>query len=61
MNFCSAAVIKNKIDNFCWRLIVVYGSRYEETKLEFIEEMDQVMAKWEGPALLGGDFNLVKS
>jgi hypothetical protein len=54
-------MIKNKIDNFCWRLIVVYGSRYEETKLEFIEEMDQVMAKWEGPTLLGGDFNLVKS
>jgi exonuclease III len=59
--FCAVSVVKNMVDNLIWRLIVVYGSPYEETKLEFIEELDMVMAKWNGPTLVGGDFNLVRS
>jgi hypothetical protein len=35
-----------------WRLIVVY----EVDKPEFINELHQVMDKWEGPTLCGGDF-----
>jgi hypothetical protein len=38
-------VVKNMVNNLIWRLIVVYGSPYEEIKLEFIEELDMVMAK----------------
>jgi hypothetical protein len=40
---------------------VVYGSPYEETKLEFIDELQLVMWNWEGPTLVGSDFNLVGS
>jgi hypothetical protein len=42
---------------------VVYGSPYEESKTEFIEELDKVMGDWQGPTLAGGggDFNLLKS
>jgi hypothetical protein len=59
--FCVVTVVKNMVDNLIWRLIVVYGSPYEEIKLEFIEELDMVMAKWNGPTLVGGDSNLVIS
>jgi hypothetical protein len=33
---------------------VVYGSPYEESKTEFIEELDKVMGDWQGPTLAGG-------
>jgi hypothetical protein len=41
-------------------VIVVYGSPYEEGKLEFLAELHEVMASWSGPTLIGGDFNLVR-
>jgi hypothetical protein len=31
-----------------WRLIVVYGSPYEESKMEFIDELDSIMGTWQG-------------
>jgi hypothetical protein len=41
---------------------VVYGSPYEESKGEFINELHLVMDGWQGSTLLGGgDFNLVRS
>jgi hypothetical protein len=48
-------------DTFTWRLVVVYGSSYEEHKLEFLTELELVMNTWQGPTLLGGDFNLVRN
>jgi hypothetical protein len=39
---------------------VVYGSPYDETKLEFIDELHFVMGVWVGPTLVG-EFNLVRS
>jgi exonuclease III len=60
--FCVSAIVKNSGDNFTWRLIVVYGSPYEEHKNEFMFELDMVMGTWQGPTLLGGgDFNLVRN
>jgi hypothetical protein len=59
--FFGPSVLINHEDNFMWRLVVVYGSPYEESKIEFIEELDSVMGGWQGPTLLGGDFNLVRS
>jgi hypothetical protein len=38
----------------------VYGSAYEEHKLEFINELHNVYACWSGPTLVGGDFNLIR-
>jgi hypothetical protein len=46
---------------FNWRLVVVYGSPYEEGKQEFLEELHKVMLSWQGPTLFGGDFNLVRN
>jgi hypothetical protein len=42
--YCAAAIIKNQLDNLVWRVIVVYGSPYEEGKLEFLAELHEVMA-----------------
>jgi hypothetical protein len=59
--YCVSVIIKNQLDNFIWRLIVVYGSSYEEKKMEFISELHVVMSSWQGPTLVGGDFNLVRN
>jgi hypothetical protein len=40
---------------------MVYGSPYEESKLTFINELDEVLGSWQGATLMGGDFNLVRS
>jgi hypothetical protein len=59
--YCVVLIVKNNSNKFTRRLIVVYGSPYEETKLEFIDELHLVMGNWEGPTLVGGDFNLVRT
>jgi len=57
--FCSSVMIKSCYDKFVWRLVVVYGSAYEEGKLEFINELYTLCGNWDGPTVFGGDFNLV--
>jgi hypothetical protein len=39
---------------------VVYGPAYEENRVEFIDELHQVMSTWQGPILVGGDFNMCR-
>ena len=39
----------------------MYGSSYEEHKLEFINELHNLLASWSATTLVGGDFNLVRS
>jgi hypothetical protein len=58
---CFIILIRNCEDNLIWRLIVVYGAPYEDKKIEFLEELELVMDKWQGPTMIGGDFNLVRN
>ena len=58
--FCVSSLLKTKRDNFTWKLISVYGSAYDEHKLEFINELHNVLSCWSGPTLVGGDFNLIR-
>jgi hypothetical protein len=51
--------VKNVVDEFTWRLVVVYGSPYEEGKDEFINELHDLFTNWSGPTVIGGYFNLV--
>ena len=37
----------------------MYGSPYEEGKSDFIQELYDLVGNWDGPTLIGGDFNLV--
>jgi hypothetical protein len=41
--FGVAVMIKNCVDNFLWRLMVIYGPAYEENKTEFIDELHCIM------------------
>lgn len=53
-------MIQEKKTGFNWKLIVVYGSPYEEGKQSFLDELHAAMSGWQGPTLTGGDFNLVR-
>ena len=44
--FSVSALLKCKKDGTIWKLISVYGSAYEEHKLEFINELHNVYANW---------------
>ena len=59
--FCISALISNISDKFTWRLVTVYGSAYDEHEQEFLEELHTVMGEWDGPTLLGGDFNMIRN
>jgi len=60
-SYSLAAMIKNDSDKFVWRLVVVYGSPYEEGKLEFLQELEGLLDNWEGPTIFCGDFNIVSN
>jgi hypothetical protein len=51
-------MLVDRRNNFSWKLVVVYGSPYEEGKMEFIDELHLVLSAWHGPIVIGGDFNL---
>jgi exonuclease III len=55
-----SCMLLDKKSNFSWRLVVVYGSPYDESKPEFIDELHKVLSTWQGPTVLGGDFNLCR-
>ena len=59
--FCISCILKFKNKYTKWRLISVYGSAYDESKLDFLNELNSVLAEWSGPTLIGGDFNLVRN
>lgn len=60
LKFTVSIMILDKRSGFNWKLVVVYGSPYEEGKQEFLEELHKVMGSWQGPTIIGGDFNLVR-
>jgi hypothetical protein len=54
-NFAISYILHEKIQNFSWKLLVVYGPAYEDKKVEFIDELHSIMSSWQGPILIGGD------
>jgi exonuclease III len=58
--YCVSVIIRDRKNGGVWRFVSVYGSSYDEFKLEFINELHNVMACWDGPTLIGGDFNLIR-
>jgi hypothetical protein len=58
LNSYVSVILQDDRSNFSWRLCVVYGSPYEEGKTDFIDELHVVLAGWQNPTLIGGDFNL---
>ena len=52
-SYCISCILKFKHNYTVWRLVSVYGSVYEEHKLDFINELHSVLAGWSGPTLVG--------
>jgi hypothetical protein len=46
--------IWNKLDNFTWSLVVVYGAAQEEFKSDFLREMVNLAKENPYPILIGG-------
>jgi hypothetical protein len=59
--FSISVVLKNKISENICRITTVYGSAYEEKKQELISELHELFLNWDGPSMIGGDFNLIRS
>jgi hypothetical protein len=60
LKYLVSVLLTCKKTGFTWKLIVVYGPSYEEQKHDFLDELESVMNLWQGPTLIGGDFNLVR-
>jgi hypothetical protein len=58
LNSSVSVILQDDKTGCSWRLLVVYGCPYEEGKAEFIDKLHIVLASWQGPTLVGGDFNL---
>jgi hypothetical protein len=51
----------NKIDNFKWILMAVYGSAQEEFKMTFLLELLRSCQQNFLPTLIGRDFNIIRN
>jgi hypothetical protein len=60
LKFSVSVMLSNKKNGFSWKLVVVYGPAYDDRKVEFLDELEHIMIPWQGPMLIGGDFNLVR-
>jgi hypothetical protein len=49
----------NKINNFKWILMAVYGPAQEEFKTTFLSELVRTCQQNSLPTLIGGDFNII--
>jgi hypothetical protein len=58
-NFSISAIHENKVTVVIVRTTTVYGSLYEEKKMEFMSELYEILLNWESP--IGGNFNFVRT
>ena len=59
--FSVSVIASFKADGKLIRITTVYGSAYECGKQDFLSELHSLFIDWDGPAIIGGDFNLVRS
>jgi endonuclease/exonuclease/phosphatase family metal-dependent hydrolase len=52
--------IRNRVDNFIWSLVAVYGAAQDEYKTDFLRELVNLAKDNPYPILIGGDFNLLR-
>ena len=52
--------IRNKVDNFTWSLVTVYGAAQDKFKPAFLREVVNLAKDNPFPIILGGDFNLLR-
>uniref|UniRef100_A0ACD5T970 Uncharacterized protein n=1 Tax=Avena sativa TaxID=4498 RepID=A0ACD5T970_AVESA len=59
--FSVSTVVRNKVSGANIRITTVYGPSYDDKKQAFISELHGLFLNWDGPAMIGGDFNLIRS
>jgi hypothetical protein len=52
--FVVSCIAQDLTTKFSWKIVVVYGSPYEDRKCAFIDELHSILASWQGPCMLGG-------
>ena len=59
--FFVEAQVRNRLTNFRWSVIVVYGPANHDFSAAFLEELGKKCTESLLPVLIGGDFNLIRS
>ncbi|KAG2617313.1 hypothetical protein PVAP13_3NG179957 [Panicum virgatum] len=59
--FSVSCKVMNKKDGFGSMITTVYGPVYDDKKEDFLLELRSICDNCEGPHIIGGDFNLVRS
>jgi hypothetical protein len=54
-------VLRDRVSNFRWELITVYGPAQHDESQDFISELSRKCMYAVLPVVLGGDFNLIRS
>jgi exonuclease III len=52
--------LADKITNFRWNLVIIYGAAQLSEKEIFLREFSILCQKFKGPTLFGGDFNIIR-
>jgi hypothetical protein len=52
--------IQNKVDDFIWSLVAVYGAAQDAFKADFLRELVNLAKDNPYPMIIGGDFNLLR-
>jgi hypothetical protein len=50
----------NKVDEFKWALVVVYGPAQDEHKESFLAELVNMCSHESLPLIIGGDYNILR-
>jgi hypothetical protein len=50
----------NKVDEFKWALVVVYGPAQDEHKESFLAELVNMCSHKSLPLIIGGDYNILR-
>ena len=60
-DFSIEVTIKNRISNFRWAFVVVYGPTQHNLSNLFLDELDLICNSNLLPLVIGGDFNLIRN
>jgi hypothetical protein len=44
--FGTTIMVRDNVDDFVWRMMVIYGPAYDDKKMEFLEELHLIMGGW---------------
>lgn len=59
-SFYVSMVIRNRLNNFRWELITVYGPANHAMSSDFISELSRKCLTTDLPLVIGGDFNMIR-